>query len=201
MSTVTIVLALTIVTGILLALYGVMIYNRLIALRNRFKNSFAQIDVQLKRRHDLLPNLIATAKGYMQHEQQTLERVVQARNQASDSLKAAASDPTNPEAIAQLSQAETKLAGAVGQFKVLIEAYPVLKASENMQQLSEELISTENRISFARQAYNDQVMEYNIYRESFPQNIFAAHFGHKQAAQLLELGERDQLDQVPTAQF
>ncbi len=166
--------------------FAISIYNRLVAGRNRFKNAFAQIDVQLTRRHDLIPNLVETAKGYMSHERETLEAVVNARNVAVAGLKAAAKDPSDPDAMKKLAQAEQGLSGALGRLFALSEAYPDLKANENMMQLSEELTTTENKVAFARQAYNDSVMNYNTQRESFPNNFFATWFNFK-AAELLEI--------------
>jgi LemA protein len=162
------------------------IYNKLIALKNRYQNAFAQIEVQLKRRYDLIPNLVETVKGYMAHERETLEAVIQARNQAVTGLQQAASDPGDPNAIKNLASAEGVLSGALGRLMVLSEAYPDLKASENMKQLTEELTSTENKVSFSRQAFNDAVTAFNIYRQSFPPVIFAGMFGHTQDASLLE---------------
>ena len=162
------------------------IYNKLIALKNRYQNAFAQIEVQLKRRYDLIPNLVETVKGYMAHERETLEAVIQARNQAVSGLQRAASDPGDPNAIKNLASAEGVLGGALGRLLALSEAYPDLKASENMKQLTEELTSTENKVSFSRQAFNDAVTAYNIYRQSFPSVIFAGMFGHTQNASLLE---------------
>ncbi len=167
-------------------LFGITIYNRLVAGRNRYKNAFAQIEVQLTRRHDLIPNLVETAKGYIKHERETLEAVINARNAAVSGLKAAAADPTNPEAIHKLSEAEQGLSGALGRLFALSEAYPDLKANENMMQLSEELTTTENKVAFARQAYNDMVMDYNTLRESFPNNFVAGWFAFR-AAELLEI--------------
>ena len=160
-------------------LFAISIYNRLVAGRNRFKNAFAQIDVQLTRRHDLIPNLVETAKGYMKHERETLEAVVNARNTAVAGLKAAAADPSDPEAMKNLAQAEQGLSGALGRLFALSEAYPDLKANENMMQLSEELTTTENKVAFSRQAYNDSVMTYNTRTESFPVNVIAGMFGFK----------------------
>jgi len=154
--------------------FAISIYNRLVAGRNRFKNAFAQIDVQLTRRHDLIPNLVETAKGYMKHERETLEAVINARNTAVSGLKAAAKDPSDPEAMKQLAKAEQGLSGALGRLFALSESYPDLKANQNMMQLSEELTTTENKVAFARQAYNDAVMLYNTLRESFPNNFFPA---------------------------
>ena len=177
-----------VIGGIILVL-GVTVmgvYNKLIALKNRYQNAFAQIEVQLKRRYDLIPNLVETVKGYMAHERETLEAVIQARNQAVSGLQRAASDPGDPNAIKNLASAEGVLGGALGRLMVLSEAYPDLKASENMKQLTEELTSTENKVSFSRQAFNDAVTAYNIYRQSFPSVIFAGMFGHTQDASLLE---------------
>lgn len=166
-----------------LAVYVVAIYNGLVALRNRVRNAFSQIDVQLQRRYDLIPNLVETAKAYMQHERETLEAVIQARNAASNAASQACADPSDGGAMRALIGAETALGGALGRFFALAEAYPDLKANENMALLQEELASTENRISFARQAYNDGVMSYNIKRESFPDGIIANTFGFKPAQQ------------------
>ncbi len=162
------------------------IYNKLVAFKNRYQNAFAQIEVQLKRRYDLIPNLVETVKGYMAHERETLEAVIQARNQAVSGLQRAASDPGDPNAIKNLASAEGVLGGALGRLMVLSEAYPDLKASENMKQLTEELTSTENKVSFARQSFNDAVTAYNIYRQSFPPVIFTGMFGHTRDASLLE---------------
>src|SRR6056297_2719043 len=166
----------TIVTWlVLLALiiYVISIYNTLVTLQNRYENAFSQIEVQLKRRYDLIPNLVETVKGYMSHERETLEAVIQARNQAVSGLQAASADQTDAAALQQLAGAEQGLTGALGRLFALSEAYPDLKANQNMAQLTEELTSTENRVSFARQAYNDSVMAYNILRESFPNNLVA----------------------------
>jgi LemA protein len=182
-----------------LVLFAVTIYNRLVAGRNRYKNAFAQIDVQLTRRHDLIPNLVETAKGYMAHEKGTLEAVINARNVAVAGLKNAAKDPSDPEAMKQLSQAEQGLSGALGRLFALSEAYPDLKANENMMQLSEELTTTENKVAFARQAYNDSVMDYNTLRESFPNNFFAGWFNFK-AAELLQI-EDEAKREVPQVSF
>ncbi len=181
--------------------YGISIYNRLVALKNRYKNSFAQIEVQLKRRYDLIPNLVETAKGYLQHERETLEAVVQARNTAVQGLQAAAADPGSPEAMRQLAGSEGALASALGRLNVVMEAYPDLRASQNMQQLSEELTSTENKVAFARQAYNDAVMAYNSYRQSFPPVVFAGMFGHSQDASLLEFEDSAAIQAAPTVSF
>ena len=184
-----------------LIIFIVGIYNRLVALKNRFENSFAQIDVQLKRRYDLIPNLVETAKGYIKHERETLEAVISARNEAAAGLKAINGDPSNGAAMASLMGAEGGLASALGRLNVVMEAYPDLKANENMMQLSEELTSTETRVSFARQAFNDAVMEYNTYRESFPTIALAAAFGHPTSATLLEFENREALEEAPKISF
>jgi LemA protein len=188
---------LIVVAGVVL--FAISIYNRLVAGRNRFKNAFAQIDVQLTRRHDLIPNLVETAKGYMKHERETLESVINARNIAVSGLKAAAADPTDPEAMKKLAEAEQGLSGALGRLFALSEAYPDLKANENMMQLSEELTTTENKVAFARQAYNDSVMDYNTLRESFPNNFFAGWFNFG-PAELLEI-EDETKREVPKVSF
>ncbi len=182
-----------------LVVWVVLIYNKLVTLRNAFRNAFAQIDVQLTRRHDLIPNLVETAKGYMAHERETLEAVIQARNQAASSLKQAAADPTNLVAIGQLGEAEGMLAGTLGRLFALSEAYPDLKANQNMMQLSEELTATENRVAFARQAYNDAVMVYNNAREVVPNNFIAGPFGFV-AQPLLEI-ENVAMRAVPKVSF
>lgn len=164
------------------------IYNRLVALRNRFKNAFAQIDVQLKRRYDLIPNLVETAKGYIKHERETLEAVINARNQAASAGKAAAANPGNPAAMQSLLGAEGILAGAMSKMMLVVEQYPDLKANQTMSQLMEELTSTENKVAFSRQAYNDAVMQYNTSREVFPAVLFANAFGF-QPATLFEITE------------
>jgi LemA protein len=166
-------LAVAIFAGIWIA----GLYNRLVALRNRFKNAFAQIDVQLKRRYDLIPNLVEIAKGYLQHERETLEAVIKARNIAAAAAQSAAANPADANAVKGLMAAETGLAGALSRLMVVSEQYPDLKANQNMMQLSEELTSTENKISFARQAYNDSVMAYNTTRETFPTVLFSGLLG------------------------
>jgi LemA protein len=176
-----------IIVLVLLGLFGLVVlflvsqYNRLVSLRNRFKNAFAQIDVQLKRRYDLIPNLVEIAKGYMKHERDTLEAVIAARNQASQAEQRAAADPGDAEAVKNLMGAERALTGTLGRFFALSEAYPDLKANQNMMSLQEELSSTENKVAFARQGYNDAVMTYNTARESFPTVIIANMFGFTEA--------------------
>jgi LemA protein len=170
---------------VILLVWAVSIYNGLVSLRNRFKNAFAQIDVQLKRRYDLIPNLVETAKGYLAHERQTLEMVINARNTAFAAAGKAAQAPGEAVAMKQLSSAEAGLSGALSKLFALAEAYPDLKANQTMMQLSEELTSTENKVAFARQAYNDTVMEYNTRVESFPDNLFAGAFGFAHAELLV----------------
>lgn len=183
----------------LLAFFLIGVYNGLVTLRNAYKNSFSQIEVQLQRRYDLIPNLVETAKAYLAHERGTLEAVIAARGGALAALKAAQANPGDATAMKQLSGAEGALAGALGRFSATIEAYPDLKASANMQQLTEELASTENRIAFARQAYNDGVMSYNNKREVFPNNFVAGMFGFN-GATLLEV-ETPAVRQAPKVQF
>lgn len=175
--------AFWIVLGVIvfLILYIVTIYNRLVKLKNRFKNAFAQIDVQLKRRYDLIPNLVETAKAYLKHEQETLTHVIEARNQAMAAMKRASAHPDDAGAIKALSGAEGLLGGAMLNFNALTEAYPDLKADQTMAQLSEELTSTENKVGFARQAYNDEVMIYNTQRETFPDTMFAGMMNFREA--------------------
>lgn len=177
------VIALIVVGGLALILifWGVSIYNTLVNLRNRLKNAFAQIDVQLKRRYDLIPNLVETAKAYMGHERETLEAVIAARNQAVTAEKRVAGSPEDGSAMRALAGAEGALTGALGRLFAVMEAYPDLKANQNMMQLSEELTSTENKVAFARQAFNDSVNGYNTYKQSFPQVIFAGMFGFQDA--------------------
>jgi LemA protein len=192
-----------IVIAVVLLLIVVMVagvYNKLVSAKNRYKNAFAQIAVQLKRRYDLIPNLVETVKGYMAHERETLEAVIQARNQAASGLQAATGDPGDPDAIQKLGAAERVLGGAMGRLLALSEAYPDLKASENMKQLTEELTSTENKVSFARQAFNDAVTTYNIYRQSFPAVILAGAFGHAQDASLLEF-DTEAIAEAPKVSF
>ena len=184
-----------------LAMWTVAIYNQLVALKNRYKNAFAQIEVQLKRRYDLIPNLVETAKGYMEHERGTLEAVTKARDAAASMLADAAKDPGNAAAIKNLATQEGALQSALGKFSIAVEAYPDLKASENMMQLTEELTSTENKIAFSRQAFNDQIMSYNTYRQSFPQIVLAARFGHPTDAELLEFADSEAIQDAPSVSF
>ena len=177
------------------------IYNNLVTLKNRYQNAFSQIEVQLKRRYDLIPNLVETAKGYIKHERETLEAVINARNAAQAGLKSAAADPSSPDAIKQLNAAEGQLGGALGRLNVVMEAYPDLKANQNMMQVSEELTSTENKVSFSRQSFNDAVTEYNTYRQMFPSNIFATMFGHTKDATLLEFEDSKQMQAAPKISF
>jgi LemA protein len=184
-----------------IAFWVASIYNRLVALKNRYENGFSQIEVQLKRRYDLIPNLVETAKGYMAHERETLEAVINARNQAMAGLQAAAADPSNAGAIKELSGAEGMLGSAMGRLNVVMEAYPDLKANQNMMQLTEELTTTENKVAFSRQGYNDQVTAYNTYRQSFPPTVFANMFGHTDDAELLEFADSEQIQAAPNVSF
>lgn len=197
-SALTVLIGLAVV-GLGLLAWGIGAYNRLVALRNRFKNAFSQIDVQLKRRHDLIPNLVETAKGYMKHERETLEAVIAARNQAVTASQRAAAAPGDPAAMQGLAGAESALSGAVGRLFALAEAYPDLKANQNMLSLQEELTSTENKVAFARQAFNDAVMAYNTQRESFP-DLLVASLGGFGPAQLFEL-ENAAERQAPKVSF
>ncbi len=194
----------TIIVLVIIAVLGfwvAAIYNKLVALKNRYENGFAQIEVQLKRRYDLIPNLVETAKAYMSHERETLEAVISARNQAMAGLQAAAADPSNAGAIKELASAEGVLGGALGRLNVVMEAYPDLKANQNMMQLTEELTTTENKVAFARQGYNDQVTEYNVYRQSFPPVLFANVFGHSHDAELLEFEDSAEIQAAPKVSF
>jgi LemA protein len=188
---------LIIIVGVIF--FAVTIYNRLIASRNRYKNAFAQIDVQLTRRHDLIPNLVEAVKGYMAHERETLEAVIQARNTAVAGLKTAAADPSNAKAIQELAGAEAALTGTLGRLFALAEAYPELKANENVIQLQEELTSTENKVAFSRQAFNDAVLQYNNTRENFPNNLLAGFFNFE-AAEFLQI-ESVEKREVPKVSF
>jgi LemA protein len=182
------------------AVWAIAVYNGLVALSNRFKNAFAQIDVQLRRRYDLIPNLVEAVKGYLQHERQTLEAVVQARGSAVSAAQRAAAAPGEGAAMQGLAQAEGALAGALGRLLAVFESYPDLKANQNVLGLQEELTSTENKVAFARQAYNDSVMQYNTKRESFPDNVCAGLFGFAHA-QLLEATESAQQRAAPGVSF
>jgi LemA protein len=183
-----------------IAVWAVSIYNGLVTLRNRFKNAFAQIDVQLKRRYDLIPNLVEIARGYIKHERETLEAVIKARNGAAAAAQAAGADPGNAAAIQQLGQAEGALAGVLGRLFALAEAYPDLKANQNMLALQEELSSTENKVAFSRQAFNDAVMEYNTRRESFPDIVLASVLGFA-PAELLQATESAEERAAPRVSF
>ena len=183
-----------------LVVWAISIFNRLVSLRNRFKNAFSQIDVQLKRRYDLIPNLVESVKGYMQHERGTLEAVVKARGSAVSAAQAAAAQPGDPAAMQGLAQAEGALGGALGRLLAVFERYPDLKANQNVLGLQEELSSTENKVAFARQAYNDSVMEYNTRRESFPDSIFAGTFGFA-PAELLQATESAEERRAPKVSF
>jgi LemA protein len=194
----------TIIFLVVVAAFGmwaVAIYNQLVALKNRFKNAFAQIEVQLKRRYDLIPNLVETAKGYLDHERETLEAVTKARDAAASVLADAARDPGNAAAMKNLASQEGLLQSALGRFNIAVEAYPDLKANENMIQLSEELTSTENKVAFSRQAFNDQIMSYNTYRQSFPQIVLANTFGHPTDAELLEFADSEAIQEAPSVSF
>ena len=175
--------AVLLVIGFFVLLFFISIYNGLVARRNRFKNGYGQIDVQLKRRYDLIPNLVEAVKGYMAHEKGTLEAVISARNQAANAGVKAAANPGDPEAMKTLMVAESSLGGTLGRLFALSEAYPDLKANQNMMQLQEELTSTENKVGFSRQAFNDSIMDYNIYRETFPNVIVAGLTGFLTAQQ------------------
>mgnify|MGYP001282944338 CR=1 FL=1 len=200
MSAILIALIVLVLVAIALGVWVVGIFNNLVKYRNRYENAFAQIEVQLKRRYDLIPNLVEVAKGYMKHERETLEAVIQARNQAASGLQKAAQDPGNADAITGLAAAEGVLSGTVGRLFALAESYPDLKANQNMMQLSEELRSTENRVAFARQAFNDSATAYNTYKQTFPSVVFAGVFGHTQDATLLEFAN-EPIQQVPKLSF
>ncbi|QIT56135.1 LemA family protein [Aquisalimonas sp. 2447] len=193
-----IIALLVIVLAIVLP--GVLLYNRLVRKRNAFKNAFAQIDVQLKRRHDLIPNLVETVQGYMQHERETLTAVIEARNNAEQVRQQSQNAPGDPNSMAKLGQAEGSLGGVLGRLFALSEAYPDLKANENFQSLQEELTSTENRVAYARQAYNDAAMRYNNAVEVVPSNIIAGMFNFTRAA-MLEFEDRESLQEPPQVSF
>ena len=191
-------IALAVIVAIVF--WAIVIYNGLVQLRNRYKNSYAQIDVQLKRRYDLIPNLVEAAKGYLTHERETLEKVISARGAAMGAAQKAAAAPGDPAAMQGLAQAEGALGGALGRLMAVFEAYPDLKANQNILQVQEELTSTENKIAFARQAYNDTVMEYNTKRETFPETVFAGMFGFTPAT-LLEATESAEERKAPKVSF
>ncbi|MBA3485819.1 MAG: LemA family protein [Lysobacter sp.] len=184
-----------------LAIWVVGLYNALVTARNAFKNAFAQIDVQLQRRFDLIPNLVETAKGYLSHERETLEAVVNARSAAQSGLSAAKASPGDPAAMAELAQTQAALNGALSRLMVVVEAYPDLKANQNMMQLTEELTSTENKVAFARQAYNDAVMHYNNRREVFPASLVANTFNFEPAALLEIPSDKAEVREAPKVQF
>ena len=194
---------LYILLGLLLAIvvWLIAVFNRMTLLKNRYQNAFSQIDVQLKRRYDLIPNLVETAKAYLKHENETMKAVIEARNSAAKELNILKNGLNNPEMIQAFSQAEQNLQAALGRFNMVVENYPDLKASPNMMQLSEEITSTENKISFARQHYNDSVTEYNTYRQYFPNNLVANTFGHHQDATLLEFDDKPKLLTAPEIKF
>ena len=197
-----ILVSILVVVGlvVLLALWAIGLYNGLVVLKNRFKNAFAQIDVQLRRRYDLIPNLVETAKGYLSHERETLTAVIEARNQAAGAAKALAAAPGDPAAVKAFSAAEAGLAGVLSRLMVVVERYPDLKADRQMARVSEELTSTENRIAFARQAYNDSVTEYNTRRELFPTSVVAGMFSFAPAA-LLEATASEAQREAPQVRF
>ncbi|KAF1719371.1 LemA family protein [Pseudoxanthomonas wuyuanensis] len=201
MSILFILLMIVIGLAVVVGLWGVGIYNGLITARNAFKNAFAQIDVQLQRRFDLIPNLVETAKAYMSHERQTLEAVVAARSAAQSGLAAAKANPGDPAAMAQLAAAQGQLNAGLGRLLAIAEAYPDLKANQNMMQLTEELTSTENKVAFARQAYNDAVMAYNIKREVFPASLIAGAFNFTPAALLDIPADKAEVREAPKVQF
>ena len=191
---------IVVVVLVAVAIWAIAIYNGLVAMRNRYKNAFSQIDVQLKRRYDLIPNLVETVKGYMAHERGTLEAVIKARGDALGASQRAAAAPGDPAAMRGLSQAEGVLGGALGRLLAVFEQYPDLKANQNVNTLQEELTSTENKVAFARQAYNDSVMEYNTKRESFPDTVFAGMFGFG-AAELLQATDSAEERKAPKVSF
>jgi LemA protein len=197
-----VIFAIIILVGIILGVgYFIGVYNKLVTMAERHKNAFSQIEIQLKRRYDLIPNLVETAKGYMEHEKETLTAVIEARNVALGGLKAAAAGPGEPGAMKNLASAEAGLAGALGRLNMVIEQYPDLKANENIAQLTEELTSTENKVSFARQAFNDAVTTYNTYKKQFPPVIVAGMVGHGQDASLLEFEDSKEIQAAPKVSF
>ena len=192
---------ITLIVLVAVVAWLITIYNRLVLLKNRFQNAFSQIDVQLKRRHDLIPNLVETAKGYLAHERETMQAVIEARNAAVKGLADLKGSLNNPDLMQAFTTAEQNLQSALGRFNMVVENYPDLKASPNMMQLSEEISSTENRIAFARQHYNDSVTEYNVFRQYFPNNIVAGAFGHAKDATLLEFDDKPQIMVAPEVKF
>ena len=200
MNGILIALLVVVVLAVVLVAWVIGLYNGLVVLKNRFKNAFAQIDVQLRRRYDLIPNLVETAKGYLKHERETLTAVIEARNQAAGAAKALAAAPGDPTAVKAFSAAESGLAGVLSRLMVVVERYPELKADKQMARVSEELTSTENRIAFARQAYNDSVTEYNTKREIFPTSVVAGMFGFSPAA-LLEATASEAQREAPQVKF
>ena len=200
MSPTAITIVVTVGGAVILIAVVVKIYNSLVTLKNRFENAFSQIEVQLQRRYDLIPNLVETVKGYMKHERETLEAVIQARNQASQSLQRASGNPGDATAMASLAGAEGMLGGALGKLFALSESYPDLKANQNVSNLQEELSTTENKVSFSRQAFNDAVTSYNTYKQTFPPVIFAGMFGHGQDATLLEFDSKA-IKEAPKVSF
>jgi LemA protein len=194
------ILLVALIVIVVFAAIIIGIYNRLVSGRNRFQNAFAQIDVQLKRRYDLIPNLVETAKGYLKHEREVLENVTKARNIAASAADLASKMPGSPDAMKGLASAEGALTGALGRLFAVAEAYPDLKANQTMSQLMEELTTTENKVSFARQAFNDTVMQYNILRESFPNSILAGMFGFTKA-ELLQATESAEERKAPKVSF
>ena len=200
MSSTAITIAAVVGGAVILIAVVVKIYHSLVTLKNRFENAFSQIEVQLQRRYDLIPNLVETVKGYMKHERETLEAVIQARNQASQSLQAASGNPGDATAMASLAGAEGMLGGALGRLFALSESYPDLKANQNVSNLQEELSTTENKVSFSRQAFNDAVTSYNTYKQTFPPVFFAGMFGHGQNASLLEF-DSNAIKEAPKVSF
>ncbi|MCH9705527.1 MAG: LemA family protein [Proteobacteria bacterium] len=192
---------LLILIPVVIIIYTIMVYNKLVEFRNRAQNGFSQIDVQLKRRYDLIPNLVESAKGYLKHERETLEAVISARNSAAEMLSKLSGNLSDVTAASALSVAEGALGSAMGNLQIAVEAYPDLKASANMMQLNEELTTTENKIAFSRQAYNDSINQYNTYRQSFPPIIFAGMFGHGSDMAFLSFAEGEKLQQAPEVSF